>query len=93
MSPEALRAEAVTPKADIYSYGILMYEIWTGVIPWEQLGLAQVVTKVLVEKATVQVPSHLPNAVAGLIKLCLTHDPADRPDISMVLRLLKKIKV
>ena len=35
MAPEYLRGESATKKADIYSLGILLYEILFGVCPFE----------------------------------------------------------
>ena len=42
--PEQNRQRAITPKSDIFSFGILLYEIFTGQLPWngkKQLGMEQ----------------------------------------------------
>ena len=35
MSPEVLRGESYEEPADVYSYGIILYEILTGKIPYQ----------------------------------------------------------
>ncbi|HET9221028.1 MAG TPA: serine/threonine-protein kinase, partial [Roseiflexaceae bacterium] len=35
ISPEQIKAEAITPQTDIYSLGIMLYEILTGALPFE----------------------------------------------------------
>lgn len=90
MAPEVLKAEPATAKADIYSFGVLLFEMYTGKLPWENLSLPQVVTKVIVEKHQLEVPPSVPKRIQNIISLCTQADPADRPDAPTVLRLLRK---
>lgn len=42
--PEQLQMKAITPQSDIFSFGILLYEMFTGQLPWngqKQLGMEQ----------------------------------------------------
>src|SRR5215204_4843898 len=47
-SPEQIQSRALTPKSDLFSFGILLYEMFTGQLPWngkKQLGVEQLNTK------------------------------------------------
>ncbi|HLO16445.1 MAG TPA: serine/threonine-protein kinase [Anaerolineales bacterium] len=42
--PEQVRSKEITPKSDIFSFGILLFEMFTGQLPWggkRQLGVEQ----------------------------------------------------
>ncbi|XP_039155547.1 uncharacterized protein LOC120286988 [Eucalyptus grandis] len=43
MAPEVLRNEASDEKSDVYSYGVVLWEIATQKIPWDNLNAAQVI--------------------------------------------------
>ncbi len=93
MSPEALRAQPLGPKSDVYSYGVLLYEIFTGHIPWERLSLVQIVTRVLVENDRIVIPERIPKSIRFIIENCLEHDVEKRFDIATVLHYLRKVEL
>jgi TolB-like protein/tetratricopeptide (TPR) repeat protein len=80
MSPEQCRAEAVDHRADIYSLGVILYEIFAGRRPFGGGGFTAVVAQQMT--ATPAPPSShraLPEALEELILRCLEKDPALRP--------------
>jgi serine/threonine-protein kinase len=71
MSPEQCRGEALDPRADIYSLGIVLYELLVGAVPF----LADNVLDVLVKQVSEEPvpPSHRrPGISAHLEHVCLT---------------------
>ena len=37
MAPECFREEAYTEKADVYSFGVILWELVTAKVPWSQM--------------------------------------------------------
>src|ERR1043165_9070219 len=80
IAPEVLKGKKYTPSADIYSFGILAYEILSGFPPYHNLPhnefLALKICQGLRPKVNnVKVPPLLEN----LIDQCLDADPLKRP--------------
>ena len=78
MAPEQLAGEEVTVKSDIYSLGLVLYEIFTGKLPFESDTLAGLM-RAQRESAPVS-PSTLVRdldpAVERVILRCLKHKPS-----------------
>ncbi|MBL8113291.1 MAG: protein kinase, partial [Acidobacteria bacterium] len=81
MAPEQLAGEPATPRTDLYALGLLLYEIFTGVRPFEAASFAE-----WREVHSRQLPappgSHvgdLDPAVERIVLRCLEKDPARRP--------------
>jgi hypothetical protein len=78
MSPEQVRGEALTPAADIFSLGVLMYEMLSGRRPF-QGETPQEMFFGLLSKEPEPLGSYIPPRVAGLVRRCLAKDPGARP--------------
>lgn len=80
MAPEQVRGEAVTPATDIYAFGIVLYEMVTGSLPFSADTAIGTAIKRLREPPTL--PSrHAPGLDPRweeVILRCLESDPADR---------------
>lgn len=81
MAPEQLKGKGVTPKSDIYSLGLVFYEIFTGRRAFEAEDLAELLR--LHEKSTPAPPSSwvkgLDPLIERVILRCLEKDPEKRP--------------
>lgn len=81
MAPEQLAGKEVTPKSDIYSLGLILYEILTGKRAFEAASLAELMK--LREEGALTNPSTLVRDLDPLIERvilrCLEKDPAQRP--------------
>jgi hypothetical protein len=81
MAPEQLAGDEVTQKSDIYSLGLVLYEIFTGKRAFEGTTLAE-----LVRRREQSAPTHPSNIVKDIDPLvervilrCLEKDPSKRP--------------
>jgi serine/threonine protein kinase len=81
MSPEQFSGGEVTPKSDLYSLGLVMYEIFTGKRPYEAATFEEMAR--LREKSAPTAPSaHLKDIdplVERVMLRCLEKNPAKRP--------------
>jgi serine/threonine-protein kinase len=86
MSPEQLAGREVTARSDIYSLGLLVYELVTGRRAFEGKGLAELSRKHLDERPiepSAIVPD-LDPPVERAILACLEKDPRRRPPSALV---------
>lgn len=85
MAPEQLAGREVTPRSDIYSLGLIIYEILTGKRAFEAATLPEMIK--LREHGTITNPSTLVRDLDPLIERvvlrCLESDPAKRPSTAM----------
>jgi serine/threonine protein kinase len=85
MAPEQLSGKEVTTKSDIYSLGLVMYEILTGKRAYDAATLPQLIKAR--EEAALTSPSTLVRDLDPLIERvilrCLEKDPAKRPSTAL----------
>jgi len=81
MSPEQFAGGELTPKSDLYSLGLVLYEIFTGKRPFEASTSEEMVR--LRDKSAPAAPSQfvkdLDPLIERVILRCLEKDPAKRP--------------
>ena len=83
MSPEALRGQNQTTRSDVWSLGVLLYELFHNREPFP----GSVVSKQLEVVRTTRLEFSdrvTPNA-RDLIEICLKMEPADRPSVAEIL--------
>jgi serine/threonine protein kinase len=88
MAPEILRGLNYTKAADIYSLGIIMYEVISGLPPYYDLShdknLAIKICHGLRPRFSIKVPQ----LIVNLIKKCLDANPLNRPTVKEVKDIL-----
>jgi len=91
-APEALKTQKFSSKSDMWSFGVLLWEIYSfGRVPYPRIPLADVVKHV--EKGyRMEAPEGSPKSIYDLMKKAWRIDPEERPsfrDVRMALELLQ----
>jgi hypothetical protein len=92
MAPEILRNEPSDEKCDVYSYGVVLYELITSKEPWSALNQMQVVGAVGFAGQRLQLPEGVAPPLAALVNQCWSTKPSERPSFEQVLVQLRKIR-
>ncbi|XP_068662413.1 uncharacterized protein [Aristolochia californica] len=92
MAPEVLRNEPSDEKSDIYSFGVILWELVTEKIPWENLNSMQVVGAVGFMNQRLEIPSDLDPQWASIIQSCWHIDPHSRPTFQELLEKFKDLQ-
>ncbi len=86
MSPEQLDGHELTTKSDIYSLGLVLYEIFTGKRAFEATTLQELLRlrrSDTTPTSPVEIVPELDPLVERVIFRCLEKDPAKRPDSAL----------
>jgi tRNA A-37 threonylcarbamoyl transferase component Bud32 len=90
MSPEALRNDNVDELSDVYSFGIILWELITLNYPWQELNdPVQIVGKVAFLHHRPNIPSWVETEIEQLLLDCWARDSGDRPEFRQILELLQ----
>jgi len=78
MAPEQARGEPVDHRADLYTVGVILYEMLAGTSPFRHEEFVVVLTKKLTEDPP-PLPAHVSAGTRDLVDKLLQRTPADRP--------------
>ena len=87
-APEVINNDPYNEKADVYSYGILLWEIMSGDVPFRGLNQMQVAMGVVGNGIRPPIPNNCSPKIAKLIKSCWDQDPNKRPFMSQVVKVI-----
>eukprot|EP00210_Caulerpa_lentillifera_P001160 g1116.t1 len=89
MPPELLRMGYVGRFTDIYSFGMLLWEMATSDVPFSEVDYNQIVLET-VNGRRPQIPDSTPSTLLNLINSCWDSEYAIRPTATQVIQQLKK---
>ncbi|MCL7039497.1 hypothetical protein MKW94_006229 [Papaver nudicaule] len=90
MAPEVLRNEPSNEKCDVYSFGVILWELTTMRMPWSGMNPMQVVGAVGFQNRRLEIPKEVDPVVAKIICDCWQSDPNLRPSFAQLMVLLKR---
>jgi serine/threonine-protein kinase len=87
MAPEQALGENVDHRADIWSLGSILYELFSGSPPYEGANEVATLHKLTSGAPPPPLPAHTPRAVAAIIERALAHEAQARFDTALELSL------
>ena len=93
MAPEMIRGKGITEKCDVYSYGVIVWELLTQEVPFAGCHMHNVMWLVGAQGMRPPVPEGTPAPLQDLLVLCWDNDPKKRPAFSKVMERLQAMRV
>ncbi|XP_040369783.1 uncharacterized protein LOC112183502 isoform X2 [Rosa chinensis] len=93
MAPELLNSNSknnlVTEKVDVYSFGIVMWELLTGEEPYANLRSEEIIVGIIKGSLRPEIPSWCDPTWKSLMERCWSSDPESRPPFSEISKELR----
>ncbi|XP_028773655.1 uncharacterized protein LOC114730716 [Neltuma alba] len=93
MAPELLsgKSNMVSEKIDVYSFGIVMWELLTGDEPYADMHCASIIGGIVNNTLRPQIPTWCDPEWKSLMESCWASDPAERPSFSEISKKLRSM--
>ncbi|KAK4741490.1 hypothetical protein SAY87_025078 [Trapa incisa] len=91
MAPEVIGHKKYDHKADVFSFGILLWELLTGELPYAYLTPLQAAVGVVQNGLRPPIPKNANPRLAELLQRCWQRNPKHRPNFTEILEILNHI--
>ncbi|KAH7445732.1 hypothetical protein KP509_01G022100 [Ceratopteris richardii] len=93
MAPEMILHRAYNHKVDVYSFGIVLWELVTGNIPFQNMTAVQAAFAVVNRGVRPDIPPDCPSVLISIMTRCWDTNPEVRPSFSEVVQLLEQAQL
>ncbi|XP_023739609.1 serine/threonine-protein kinase STY13 [Lactuca sativa] len=93
MAPEMIQHRPYTQKVDVYSFGIVLWELITGKLPYHNLTDVQAAFAVVNKGIRPAIPDDCLPILGEIMTRCWDVDPHVRPHFSEVVKMLEKAEI
>ncbi|CAG9838834.1 unnamed protein product [Diabrotica balteata] len=84
MAPEAIQELACSEKVDIWSYGVVLWELITCEVPYDGMNQGAIMYSVGSGKLTPPIPSTCPDGFKLIMQMCWKFNPKERPNFKLI---------
>ncbi|KRX72837.1 Mitogen-activated protein kinase kinase kinase 9 [Trichinella sp. T6] len=92
MAPEVIKSSTFSKASDVWSYGVLLWELLTGEVPYKGIDALAVAYGVAVNKLTLPIPSSCPEELSRMMEDCWNVEPRRRPTFMQLIVRLERLR-
>lgn len=92
MAPEMIKKKSYGRKVDVYSFGLILWELVAGTIPYEDMNPIQAAFAVVNKNLRPVIPGDCPSPLRALIEQCWSLQPDKRPEFGQIVKALEQFE-
>ncbi|KAI7744544.1 hypothetical protein M8C21_022015 [Ambrosia artemisiifolia] len=92
MAPEMIKRKSYGRKVDVYAFGLILWEMVAGTIPYKDMTPVQAAFAVAHKNLRPSIPANCPPAMRELIEQCWSSQPEKRPEFWQVVKVLEEFE-
>ncbi|POG67878.1 kinase-like domain-containing protein [Rhizophagus irregularis DAOM 181602=DAOM 197198] len=91
VAPEVLKGKEYTQESDIYAFGIIAYEVYTGLPPYHDIAHDKILAISICKGNRPKSNYKIPQLILDIIKQCWDADPSRRPKAQELYKLVDNL--